>query len=238
MTAGSKKTAAVILAAGSSERLGGDTRKQFVKICGIPVVAHTLMAFESSSSIDEIVIVAHKDEIGLYKDLREQYKITKLRKAVIGESTRQESSLKGFEAVSEEAEFIAVADAARCLVTPEIIDAVCKASYRYGAATAAWQSPDSVKTGRKMRGVPVIEADLDRNTVWMTQTPQVFRKDIYACAAYAAKEYGFSATDDCSMVQHIGRTVYLVDCGPENIKITTQDDLRRAELILQNRRQP
>ena len=227
-----KFTTAIIAAAGDSTRFDGELTKQMTPIMNIPVVIHTLLAFERAECIDEIIVAAKKSEIGYYKKLCREHGIKKLTHVVAGGESRQESVKNAFEKISENAKFVAVSDAARCLVTPEIIGDVCRAAYKYGAATAAHRSTDTVKIANK-KGF--IKETVDRNTVWLAQTPQVFKTKIYMAAVYKAEKDGFVATDDNMLCEHIRRHVRLVECGSDNIKITTAEDMVMARAILEER---
>ena len=225
-------TSAVIAAAGSSTRMGGGTTKQFLELCGLPVVVRTLKAYEAATCIHEIIVVAKEDEIPLYDGFKEKYGISKLTKIVAGGDTRQDSARLGSDAVDERAKFIAVADAARCLITPEEIDHVCRAAYRWEAATAATRAADTVKIADKSL---FISSTPERAYVWQAQTPQVFKTSLYRTAAYVCRDEGVSVTDDNQMCEHIKVPVRLVECSKENIKITQPTDLLFAEAILKAR---
>lgn len=226
-------TSAVIAAAGLSERFGGDVTKQMTTLCGVPVLVHTLRAFQSCDCIHEIVIVAKRSEIATCERLCRQYAFDKVSKIVPGGYTRQESVMNGLDAVHERSKFIAIADGARCLVTEDQITAVCRAAYKYKAATAAHRSTDTVKVADS-KGF--IDHTADRDTVWLAQTPQVFKTKLYRSAAYTALKKGVVATDDNALVENIKCPIRLVECGTQNIKITTREDLCVAEAILLERR--
>lgn len=226
-------TSAVIAAAGLSERFGGDVTKQMTTLCGVPVLVHTLRAFQSCDCIHEIVIVAKRSEIATWERLCRQYAFDKVSKIVPGGYTRQESVMNGLDAVHEKSKFIAIADGARCLVTEDQITAVCRAAYKYKAATAAHRSTDTVKVADS-KGF--IDHTADRDTVWFAQTPQVFKTKLYRSAAYTALKKGVVATDDNALVENIKCPIRLVECGTQNIKITTREDLCVAEAILLERR--
>ena len=226
-------TSAVICAAGSSTRMGADTTKQFILLDGIPVVAHTLMAYEAADTVHEIIVVAREDEIPLYDGFKEQYHLTKLTHVVAGGETRQDSARIGSDEVDKRCRFIAVADAARCLITPEEIQKVCHAAYQWGAASAGTKATDTVKMVDKSA---FVESTADRNYVWMAQTPQVCALGIYRAAAYACRDEKFAATDDNQMIEHIHIPVKMVKCHRENIKITEPEDLLFAHAILDARR--
>lgn len=225
-------TSAIIAAAGLSERFGGDITKQMTELRGVPLLIHTLRAFEASDCIHEIIIVAKMNEIPAWEKLCREHNITKVSKIVQGGYTRQQSVLCGFEAINKKSKFVAISDGARCLVTPEQIKSVCRAAYKYKAATAAHRSTDTVKIADK-KGF--IDTTADRDTVWLAQTPQVFKTNLYRAAAYTALKKGFEATDDNSLVENVGHPIRLVECGAQNIKITTREDIAVADGVLAER---
>lgn len=222
-------TSAIIAAAGSGTRMNSDKTKQLLTLEGIPVIVRTLQAFESCPVIDEIIVSAKADELDFYEEYRKEYSPKKLARVVVGGATRQESVLRGFEAVSDKSEFVAIHDGARCLITPEKIEKVIRAAYNHGAATAASRVSDTVK---KANAAGFAAETIDRDSLWLAQTPQVFKTELYRAAAYVAKEEGFTATDDNMLAEHIGYPVKLVDCGTGNIKLTTPADLAVAEVLL------
>ena len=225
-------TSAIIVAAGLSERFGGSLTKQMTELCGLPVLVHTLKAYQETDCIHEIIIVARYDEIEYWQNAVREHSLTKVRQIVQGGDSRQESVRKGLDVVSSKSRYVAISDGARCLITPEQITSVCRAAYKYKAATAAHRSTDTVKIADK-KGF--IDTTADRDTVWLAQTPQVFRTKLYIAAAYSALKDGFKATDDNSLVEFIGHPIRLVECGTQNIKITTQEDMAIAEGVLKSR---
>jgi len=224
----------IIVAAGSGTRMAsGYQTKQMMELNGMPVVARTIQQFEDYEFTGEIVVVARADEMERYDIFRQQYGWKKLSRVVPGGNTRQESVLAGLEAIREDAEYVAIHDAARCLVTPEMIRKVFRAAVHHDCAAAAAPAKDTFKLSTP-KGF--IEDTPDRSKLWHAQTPQIFRTDIYRAAAYVAKEKGLEATDDCMLVESIGYHVKLVDCGHENIKLTHPEDTYIAEAILRLRR--
>lgn len=221
-------TAAIVLAGGSSTRMGEGVSKQQLLLRGVPVIVRTLLAFENTEEIGEIVLVAKKDELPIYENYREQFGLTKLRRIVEGGDTRQASAERGFAAISEKAAFVAIHDGARCLVTEKEIGAVCEGAYRYGAATAAVPATETVK--REKDGF--IEETVDREHVYLARTPQVFATSVYHAALAMAKKDNITVTDDCALVEHIKHPVRLVPCSADNIKITTPNDVLHATAIL------
>ncbi len=225
-------TSAVILAGGSSSRMGGDKTKQFMLVDGIPVVARTLMTFDASPLIDEIVMVAKKEEMEIYADFPARYGLKKPFRVVEGGATRQESARNGSDAVNDKCKFIAIHDAARCLVTEEMIYKTCHGAYLHGGAVLAIKAVDTVKIGDKNA---FVEETPDRKLAWQAQTPQVFKINAYRAAAYIARDEKFEGTDDASLLEHIRIPVKLVEGSRDNIKITEPYDIYFAECVLKMR---
>lgn len=225
-------TGAVILAAGSSTRMGGKINKQLEPLCGVPVLAHTLMAYQQCKLIREIVVVTRPQDFEAVYQLRKEYGIDKLTHIVSGGSTRQESAKNGMTRLSDEVRYVAIADGARCLTTPTQIAKVCLRAYRHQAASAAHQVTDTIKRATVMG---MSRETVDRTNLWQAQTPQIFHRSLYTAALSRAESDHFSVTDDNSLVEHLGYSVRMVECGVQNIKITTRDDLPLAEAILKYR---
>lgn len=225
-----KFNSAIIVAGGSSSRIGGETTKQMTPILGVPVVARTVSVFESCKFINEIIIVAKKDEKDLYSSFIKSYGWKKVKAIVSGGADRQESALNGFKAISDKSDFVYIHDGARCLITEKMIASVGHTACIHGAAIAAQKATDTVKIsdGKKL-------STPDRKKVWLAQTPQVFMTEMYRAAAYSAKKNGSVATDDASLVEALGFNIFPVDCGKENMKITTPCDFAIAEAILKYR---
>ena len=225
-------TSAVILAGGSSSRMGGESTKQFLMIEGMPVVARTVIQFDRSGLIDEIIVVAKADEVEKYADFAKTYNIQKPFKVVEGGATRQESARCGVDAVNDKSKFIAIHDAARCLITPEMIEKVCHGAYLNGGAILAIKAIDTVKIGEKNK---FIESTPDRDMTWQAQTPQVFKVNAFRAATYVARDEKYEGTDDASLLEHIRIPVKLIEGSRENIKVTEPIDVCFAEVILKSR---
>ena len=224
-------TSAIIVAGGSSTRMGGAS-KQFIELLGIPVIVHTLLAFQNTPEINEIIVVIRKGEDGIYQEYKEKFNISKLSKIVYGGETRQNSAENGFYAISEDSRFVAIHDGARCLITPEEISDVCRNAYIYRAAAAAVPATDTIKIADKHG---FIRKTIDRRTVWQAATPQMFSVDLYNTALAVAKRDNVSVTDDCSLAENIKHKVKLVHCKKTNIKITQIEDIPCAKAILEDR---
>ncbi len=228
-----ESTTAIIVASGNSTRMGEGISKQMLLLDNIPVVARAIMAFDACECISEIIVVAREDEFYLYREFQKLYKFKKLVRLVSGGKTRQESVRNGFLAVSKQTRFVAIHDGARCLITPEQIESVCREAYKHDCATAATRAVDSVKvsSGKNL----FIDSSANRNHIWLAQTPQVFKHEIYALALKKAEADHLVVTDDNSLVENLGASIKLVECGRNNLKITTPDDIPVALAILKSR---
>ena len=226
-------TSAVIVASGNSTRMGEGVSKQMIMLDNIPVVARTIMAFDACECIDEIVVVAKQEEFYLYKEFQKLYGFKKFVRLVSGGATRQESVRNGFSAINKNSKFVAIHDGARCLITPSQIEEVCATAYKVGGATAATRAIDSIKVSNGKN--KLITSSANRNHIWLAQTPQVFRVETYDLALKKADAEKLEVTDDNSLVENLGADIKLVECGRNNIKITTKEDLPIALAILKSR---
>lgn len=224
-----QRTTALILAAGSGTRFG--ERKQFTEILGVPVLLRTVLTFDACPLIDEVIVVTGEEDIEPCRELLGDG-IGKLTKIVVGGATRQESAMAGLEALDAKSDFIAIHDAARCLVTVDMIEKVLREAYETGAAAAAERAVDTVKYA-DANGV--ITDTIDRDHVWLMKTPQIFNANMYRAAVYSAYKDKVSVTDDCMLVERLGFKIKAVDCGRENIKLTYAEDKIIAEAILSSR---
>lgn len=228
-------TTAIILAAGNSSRMAAGQNKQLAVIHGKPVLAHTLLAYQNCPLIREIIVVTKENDFETVRNMREQYAITKLKKLVTGGADRQASAKNGFENIGAKTRFVAIADGARCLTTSEQISKVCLAAYRHNAASAAHLVNDTLKRATILG---TVTETVDRENLWQVQTPQVFQISLYAAALAKAKRDGLTVTDDNALIENLGYSVYLTECGASNFKVTTADDLPLAEAILRYRGSP
>lgn len=223
---------AIIVAAGSSTRMGAETPKQFMDLDGMDVVARAIAAYQNSDYIKEIIVVAREGDKPRYEEYKRIYSFTKLRKVVCGGATRQDSVLCGIEKVDDKCQFVAIADGARPLTTTEMVDKVCRMAFDFDAACAVSRSYDTVKIADK---AGFVTGTHDRDVCCFAQTPQIFSLPLYRAAAYYAKDTNFTATDDSSLVENIKRKVKLVDVGRDNIKITCPEDIETALMIIRKR---
>ena len=218
------KTVAIILAAGIGSRMRSDTTKQKMKICGKSVLLRTALAFECANTVDGIVIVCRSEEIDFAKN--ELLGLKKIIDFVPGGATRRDSAEAGFFA-SRDADFVAIHDAARCMITPEAIDSVISAAHKYGAASAVGAVNDTVKLVNKDG---IIERTVPRDSLRLAQTPQVFSREIYE-KALGTQENGI--TDDNMMAESVGAQIKTVTLDCYNFKITTHADIEYAQFLVE-----
>ena len=215
----------LILAAGSSSRMGGGN-KQLALLAGEPVLRRSVRAFLGLPEAAEVVVVCRPQDEAAYSAALAG--LTGYRLLPVGGQTRQQSVMQGLEAVSGEADYLAVHDGARPLVSQQVIADAVLSAIRYGAAAAAVPVADTIKVADADR---MICATPDRQTLYAVQTPQVFRLGRYREAAQSAREAGQDFTDDCQMLEAIGQKVYLSRGEYTNLKITTPVDLLIAQAL-------
>lgn len=217
---------AIIVAAGSSRRVGFD--KLFADLLGKPLIAHTLDAFERANCVSGIVIVAREDR---HVDL-ENLRTPKVRAIVKGGEHRQDSVAAGLMGRGASEGYVAIHDAARPLVTPEIISRVFAKAQETQAASAAEAISDTLK--RADVDLVVKEA-VDRHQIYAMQTPQIFERSLIEDAYRAVFAKNLHITDEVSAVEQFGRKVALVLNDDFNFKVTYERDLKLAELVLRSR---
>ncbi len=223
---------AVIVAAGNSERMGGND-KQFMEIGGIPVLAHSLLAFENCETVSEIIVVTKQSSVEFAAEICEKYKITKLSKIVPGGATRAESVRNGVRCVSEKCDFVAIHDGARPLVRPEDITRCANDAFHCGGAVLAVPVTDTIKYGKKNGFVEYTPA---REKLFAVQTPQIFDVNIYLPAMERAFRELSDWTDDSRIFENDARKVFLTPGNKTNIKITSPEDVIIANALFERRK--
>ena len=221
----------IVVAAGRSSRMGG-VDKQLLRLGGIPVILHSLRAFDSFSSTSSIVLVMSEDNFAAGINVVEESGLSKIVDVVVGGERRQDSVKIGLDVlasnVNEIPEFVAVHDGARPFVDHELIERGMSTARAIGAGIAAVPVKDTIKVAPHK----IITDTLDRSELWAIQTPQIFRYDVLNTAHDVVRD---DVTDDASMVESSGGIVATFSGSDENIKITTPEDLHLASLILEQR---
>ena len=222
-------TCAVIPAAGSGLRMGGDRPKQFLSISGKSLLERTLDTFCRLPFLSHVFVVVpsgHLEEARILGHAVWNQGGSRARFQVVeGGLERQESVYNGLKAVPEQCEWVIVHDGVRPFASPSLIESTWLASHETGAAIAALPATETIKLvvgGRVSRTLP-------REQVWMVQTPQVFRRSLLVEAFEKAREEHWAVTDDASLVELLGGTVKVVPGERTNVKVTTPEDLQWGE---------
>lgn len=259
-----QKIYVVIPAAGMGARMGAGKNKVFLELAGEPILKRTLDAFQALPEITAIQVVGRAEELIDLESFLAEWQITKAQPPVAGGETRQASVLNGLLALQEllndsgagavsasssalapdpapdtatastEDPLVLIHDAARCLVSPEIIRECIRYTREQGACVAAIPVKDTIK---RVDASGQIHETLDRSALWQIQTPQSFRFSEILAAYQSALSRGISVTDDAAVMEAAGGAVSVVEGSHENIKITTAEDLTFAEVFLRNRRE-
>ena len=222
---------AVVVAAGSGTRMGMPD-KLLLELGDMPVIAHSLAAFCDCRRISEIILVCREEEVAGYYHLVQDYGLVAVRKVVAGGKERQDSVFAGIAACSPDADYFAIHDGARPLVTPELVGECIDAAIEHGAAAAGVPVKDTIKIANTDG---FIESTPDRSKLYAIQTPQIFEAKLYRLAMAGAIHIGRSFTDDCQLVEQAGHKVYIANGSYENIKITTPEDIATAHALLEYR---
>lgn len=210
---------AIVVAGGRGERLGADRPKQLLEIGGRSILQWSVSAFDAHPSVDEVVpVVSQAIRASVSIECRKAGDIA------IGGERRQDSVAAGFALVSPDADIVLVHDAARPFVSAGVIARVIDAAAAHGAAVPAIRARDTVKRA-PAAGAAILET-LPRETIWLAQTPQGFRRDVLADAM--RKTAGADVTDEAMMAERAGHPVHIVEGDEANAKITTAHDLARA----------
>ena len=220
-------TSAILVCAGNATRMGG-VNKILMPLGDTNVVGYSMRAFEQSPDIIEIIVVTKSENFDAVRETAEKLGISKLTRLTEGGDTRQQSVMQGLRLVSKESQYIAIHDGARPLVKPEHIAMVIRDAKVFGGATLGVPVKDTIKVVDD----GLITDTPHRPSLYITQTPQVFRKRLYFEAVDFATEHGLDFTDDCQLVEAIGGKVYMTVGDYTNIKITTPEDKAIAEVLL------
>lgn len=221
---------AVIVAAGSASRMQG-IDKILCPLGNYPLLLYTLIPFQNSPSVDEIVIVTREDLMLPIGDLCRREGMTKVARIVKGGASRAESVLEGLRAADPKADLAAIHDGARPFLPPEVLENTIETARKRGAAAPAIPVKDTIKVAKD----GLVQATPDRAALFAVQTPQVFEIGLIRGALAHALEEGAALTDDCSAVERIGFPVCLTPGSEDNLKITTPRDLTWGAAILAER---
>ena len=219
---------AVVPAGGLGRRMQTDVPKQFIDIGGKPVFIRTLDKLDQCRDIRSIIVVIPSAYIVLSQQLIETHHIRKVIQIVAGGMERQDSVWNGLQVLPAKTNLVLVHDAVRPFVSVQKISESIRAARKYGAAILAVSSRNTIK---QVDDGWVVRT-LERNKLWQVQTPQVFKKAWILDAYEKAKKDGICSTDDSMLVERLGKKVKVVVGEETNIKMTTQEDLAMARVLL------
>jgi 2-C-methyl-D-erythritol 4-phosphate cytidylyltransferase len=225
-------TAALIVAAGSGERLAADRPKALVELAGRPLLEWSVLALRAAGGIERVVVALPPGVSGP-ADVLEQPGVS----AVEGGPVRSDSVRRALAASGSE-ELVLVHDAARPLVSAGLAERVIDALVSDAGASAAIAAVPLADTLKRVGERGVVRETLSRSELWAVQTPQVFRREALERALAVSDEMLAAATDDAWLVEQAGGRVIVVESSPENLKVTTPLDLELAALLIARRADP
>ena len=216
---------AIIAAGGSGRRLGAGVPKQLLEIGGRTILERSVEAFASHPRVTDVVVALPEPMIAAPPSWLQRHSRVQV---VAGGSRRQDSVAAAFDSVPQLADVVLVHDAARPFVSADLIDRCIDSAWRFGGAIAAVAAVDTVKRVKPEGPSPVITGTVPRESIYLAQTPQGFRRNVLADAV-AAGRAGVEATDEAALAEHAGHAVRVVEGEPSNVKITTAADLEQAQ---------
>lgn len=219
----SVEAVAIVPAGGIGRRMLARQPKQYLRLGGAPVLVHTVKALGNASCVSAIVVAVPAARQEATRRLLRVHHVPKILAVVAGGAERQDSVWLGLQAAGAP-EWVLVHDAVRPFITPTLVARVLAGAARTGAATCGLPVRETVKRVQEA----VVESTLDRAGLWLVQTPQAFRRELLWEAHDKARRDGYGGTDDAVLVERLGGRVAMVLGLPENLKITTPEDLRTA----------
>ncbi|MGN1103154.1 MAG: 2-C-methyl-D-erythritol 4-phosphate cytidylyltransferase [Huintestinicola sp.] len=221
------RVSVIIAAGGRSQRMEG-INKQLALLRGVPVIARSMMVFQGVEEVDEIIVSARPEDMDTIENIAMIYGISKFAGCAEGGETRQQSVVNALKKVSRDTSLIAVHDGARPLVNAEFIRQCIRDASIFGGAALAVPVKDTIK---QAEGGFVTDTP-DRSRLFITQTPQIFKKKLYFDGVNFAADHDLDFTDDCQLAEAVGGKIHLTISDYRNIKITTPEDMAVAEAIL------
>jgi len=224
-------TVAIIPAAGSGRRMGGERAKQFLELDGRPLLAVTLKPLQHCGKVDTVILVVPSSEVGYCREkIVQRFGLDKVKKVVAGGGRRQDSVRMGVQATSGDYDLVLIHDGVRPLIESSLLEKVLEAGRTHRAVITGLPARETVK---EVDSTKRVLRTYDRKKIWLVQTPQVFRYEDIALAHEKAFREGWKeATDDALLVERLGIPVHVVEGSEDNIKITTPRDLQIAHILM------
>ena len=223
----------IIVAAGKSKRMKSSTNKVFLPLLNKPMIYYTIKSFQDCNLIDEIIVVTQKNDIKKINEIKQKYNFNKIKDIVVGGKERQDSVYNGLISIknAKKDDIVVVHNGSNPLVKENEIISCINTAKQYGAAVVGFQLKDTIKKINKN----IVKETIARTNIYQVQTPQAIKYGLFMDSFKNAKKKNLKVTDDVSLVEALGKRVKIVSCSYENIKVTTQDDLKIAEGILMKR---
>ncbi|MEI6862925.1 MAG: 2-C-methyl-D-erythritol 4-phosphate cytidylyltransferase [Candidatus Omnitrophota bacterium] len=222
------RVTAIVPAGGSGSRLGLKTKKPFVMLSGKPLLYYALKALELTDAVGEIIVASEKSQIGRTEAIVKRFGFCKVKKVVAGGRTRSGSVKNCLDAMTGSPDIVLIHDAARPLVSVDMINDSIKMASKYGACVTAVPESDTIKLSDRFG---FVKKTIDRSNVFRAQTPQTFKMALIK-RAYAESVSDVEATDDSAILENRGVKIKILPGSYRNIKITTREDLKIAEALL------
>jgi 2-C-methyl-D-erythritol 4-phosphate cytidylyltransferase len=222
--------AAVIVAAGKGARMQVPLRKQYLSLAGLPILARTLLVFDGCDLIDDIYLVIPKVDLDFCREkILNRVTLNRKLHLVFGGARRQDSVYNGLQKIDPNCSIVVIHDGVRPFVYIEQVVATIKGAREFGACILGVPAHDTLK---QVDAHENIVHTLQRDNIWLAQTPQTFRCDLIKKAHEKAKADGYLGTDDASLVERLGKPVKMILGSRGNIKITHKEDLEMARCLL------
>lgn len=221
---------AIIVAAGKGIRMNDPIRKQYLNLAGRPILAHSVMVFDTCELIDKIFLVVPKEDIEYCrKNIVPLLELKNGIELVPGGEQRQNSVYNGLQAIDKMTDTVVIHDGVRPFIQAEKLEACILGARKFGACILGIPAGDTIKRVGKS---DFIEKTLDRDNIWLAQTPQAFKYELIISAHETARRDGYTGSDDASLVERLGKDIKIINGGKNNIKITVREDLDVARAML------
>ena len=223
-------THAIIVSAGKGVRMNRSTPKQYLLLQGRPVLCHTIIAFDSCPEVDNIILVVPENDIQFCREqLLSELNLKTPVNVLAGGKRRQDSVFNGILSIDDRGGIVVIHDGVRPLVSSDMISRCIRKARTSGACILGVPLRDTLKA---VDGNSVIKKTIPRESLWLAQTPQAFHYQLIRDAHEAAAKQGIEATDDAALLEWMGLPVTILGSTADNLKITTNEDLVLANIIL------